>query len=365
MDNPMFEEVDKSTPKKNKGLLSGNSKLINIVLISFGILFFAGLVIVGLKFTGFLGGKGVSVGAKMATYRTLTRVEVHENAKASSDVKAVLKEGTIVSGKNMGSVDGVEWAQITSVDGARGFLPLSSLSKIGDGTDLSQVQDSPRKIVTSTSVNIRSTPSLSGAIIGTIDGGTRISTDGYVSSQGEDWLRMRIGRDQTGFIMARFTTPDDDSKNGKNGFASSKIGAPGIVKTVTNVQATPFPDGRVIRALLVDDRVGILGQTKTDDWWYIIRLDDGTQGFIPKSSVSLNAKEGKWVYPDGSIAPGPNIPQSPVAKSANTVNSNSSSSGKAPSAASGVSSVEVDLSAPAIEPASVPNPEAPQPPPSN
>ncbi len=301
----MDEEIDKSIGRKNTIFSNKNS---NIAVIVFGVLVLAGAVFAGLKYAGTFDHANQRSNAHHITFRTQGNVEIYEAKSTGSNVRANLKQGTIVSGKSVGSVDGVEWAEVTSVDGVHGFTPISGLQKVGEGADLSQVQDSLRRVVTSTSINLRSTPSMSGSIIGYIDGGTRITTDGYVSSQGEDWLRLRFG-DKVGFIMARFTTPDDDRSGNNEGFASSKIGVSGTVKIVSNIQATPYPDGRVLRSVMEGDSVGVLGQTKTDDWWYIVRLDDGTQGFIPKTSIIVSEKQGKWVYPDGTDAPGPNVPQ--------------------------------------------------------
>lgn len=301
----MNEEIDRSIEQKRASFGNNGS---NIAIIAFGVLVLAGGVFAGLKYAGTFDHANKISNAHFITYRTQGKVELYESKSTGSNVRANLKEGSIVSGKPVGNVDGVEWAEVTSVDGVHGFTPMGGLQKVGEGADLSQVQDSIRRVVTSTSINLRSTPSMSGSIIGYIDGGTRITTDGYVSSQGEDWLRIRLA-DKVGFIMARFTTPDDDRTGNNEGFASSKVGVSGTVKIVSNIQATPYPDGRVLRSVMEGDSVGVLGQTKTDDWWYIVRLDDGTQGFIPKTSIIVSEKQGKWVYPDGTEAPGPNVPQ--------------------------------------------------------
>lgn len=287
---PSIEEIEATKPRFLKKNLFDMDKGRNVALIIAGVIIFAILVFAGLKLIGHLdNGSKLSL-AKQISYRTVSRIELHEANTNNSPVTAVLKQGSIVSGKPVGQVDGIDWAEVTSVDGAHGFIPLSSLEKIGDGADLSQVKEQQRRVITSTAINLRSVPSLSGAIIGTIDGGTRLMTDGYVSSQGEDWLRLRVGSDTTGFIMARFTTPDDDRSGSNEGFINSDIGVPGSAKIVTNVQATPFPDGRIIKSLLAGDKLGVIGETKTDDYWYIVRLADGTQGFVPKSMVSVYIK---------------------------------------------------------------------------
>lgn len=325
-----FKEIGRGTP--------------NIAIIVFGILALAFVGFLGVKFTGGFSKFESKVGKKTIAFRTNTKSELKEEKGANARTIAVLKEGTIVSGFKAGAIDGVEWVEVTSVDGAHGFLPISILSDIGTGADLTQVQEINSRVVVSTLVNIREQPSLSAKIVGEIDGGTRLIANGKVSSQGEEWFRISFGTDYVGFIMVRFTTPDDD-KGAEGFYNSDQIGNEGQLRTIANIQATPFPDGRVIRAMAAGELVRVIGQTKSDDWWYIVRLVDGTQGFVPKIAINVVPGKGKWVYPDGTEAPGPNIPQKKKA-----TNKKTSSDVSAP-VQSDPESVSVDLKpeAPKVE----------------
>lgn len=300
----------KPTKRDDEG---GGTPNIAIIILGIAALAFVGFL--GIKYSGGFSGFNSAVSKKTIAFRTNAKSELKEDRGASSRTIAVLKEGTIVSGIKAGSLDGTEWAEVTSVDGAHGFLPLNILSEIGAGADLSQVQEINARIVVSTLINIREQPSLSSNIVGAIDGGTRLIANGKVSSQGEEWFRISFGPDYVGFIMVRFTTPDDD-KSAEGFYSSDQVGNEGQLRTIANIQATPFPDGRVIRAMAAGERVWVIGQTKSDDWWYIVRLEDGTQGFILKTAISVSQGKGKWVYPDGTEAPGPNIPQKGKVKAA-------------------------------------------------
>ncbi len=280
----------------------------NIAIIILGIVALAFVGFLGVKFSGGFAKLQSSISSKNMAFRTNAKTELKEEKSSNSRTIAVLKEGTILSGVKNAATDGVVWVEVTSVDGAHGFLPLSILTEVGNGADLSQVEEINSRIVVSTLINIREQPSLSSKAVGTIDGGTRLIANGKVASQGEDWFRISFGTDYTGFIMARFTTPDDD-RSGEGFQGADQAGNAGTLRSIANIQATPFPDGRIIRAMAAGERVWVLGQTKAGEWWYIVRLDDGTQGFVTKTAISVAPGKGKWVYPDGTEAPGPNIPQ--------------------------------------------------------
>jgi hypothetical protein len=110
--------------------------------------------------------------------------------------------------------------------------------------------------------------------------------------------------------MQRFTTSDDDggSSDGIEG-GTAAIGVRGFATQIANVQATPMPDARVVRALQLEEEVRIIGQTNAGRAWYVLRLSDGSQGFAPREAIRIDPNANRWVYPDGTVAPGPNIPK--------------------------------------------------------
>lgn len=280
-----------------------------------------GLILVGgggffaLKALGIIKDDNIGGANQFTSYRTIGKIDLRAEASNTATIRASLKEGTILSGKSVGNKDGIEWIEATSVDGVHGFLPATSVQYVGKSTDLSQVIGGTRNVVISTNANLRALPSLSSQIIGAADGGTRLVSDGSVMSEGEQWLRVPLNAEITAFIMARFTTPDDDRVGNAEGFeAASGVGVGGVVAKVMNVQATPFDGARIIRPLAIGEQVRILGQTNAGIPWYIVRLIDGVQGFIPKDAITVMQTSNRWVYPDGTVAAGPNIPQPPKAK---------------------------------------------------
>jgi uncharacterized protein YgiM (DUF1202 family) len=254
---------------------------------------------------------GTSNASKARSYRTIAKIEVRAEANQGAKLVVSLREGTTVSGVPAGNQDGVDWLEITAVDGTKGFVPKTLLKELGPSTASTEIRGGTRRIVTSATVNLRETPSLSGKILGVADGGTRMVSDGTIQSEGEDWMRVPLDGQTTVFIMSRFTTADDDagSGDGFEGNAQAAIGVRGFATQIANVQATPMGDARIVRALQLGEEVRIIGQTNSGRAWYVLRLTDGSQGFAPREAIRLDPNASQWMYPDGTIAPGPNVPK--------------------------------------------------------
>lgn len=244
------------------------------------------------------------------SFRAISRVELREEPSEGAAVKLVLREGTTVSGIPAGTHDGIAWLEVTAVDGARGFAPVTALRELGPAAPVAEVSGGTRRIVTSTVVNLRAAPSVSAAIVGVAEGGTRLTSDGGIMSEGEAWLRVPINGETTVFVMQRFTTADDDpGADNDTADTPGAIGVRGSAVAVANVQATPLPESRVVRALQPGEEVRIIGQTNAGIWWYVLRLSDGSQGFAPKDAIRVDPNAARWTYPDGTLAPGPGIPK--------------------------------------------------------
>jgi uncharacterized protein YraI len=239
-------------------------------------------------------------------------VQVRAAPASDARVVATLREGTRLAGWPAATVEGVAWLEVTAIDGTRGFVPASDVQAATGTAQASEVVPGNRRIITSTYVNLRATPSLAGSIVATAEGGTRLMSDGSIESEGEVWLRVPLTADVTGWLLRRFTTADEEGAGGSDeGFdqTGGLVGVAGEATSPVNVQATPSGDARVVRALQPGESVRILGQTMAEGWWYVLRLADGSQGFAPKESIKITGQLGRWEYPDGTPAPGPGIAQ--------------------------------------------------------
>lgn len=264
-----------------------------------------------IQFIGRMDG-GQAQQSAAVSYVTNGAVQVRANPSSEARVVATLREGTRVAGVPAGTVEGVSWIEVTAIDGTRGFVPASDLAVSAPSAVASEVTEGTRRIVTSTLVNLRASPTLASSVVATAEGGTRLVSDGSIQSEGEAWLRVPLTDDVTGWVLQRFTTADEESASGSDeGFSQTGgvIGVGGKARVPVNVTAMPGSDARVVRSLLQDEGVRILGQTFADDWYYIVRVGEGSQGFVAKEAIELTEQLGRWQYPDGTPAPGPGIPQ--------------------------------------------------------
>jgi uncharacterized protein YgiM (DUF1202 family) len=243
------------------------------------------------------------------SYLTVGASELRSAADAKSSVKSILKDGSLLTGRVFVGPSNQNWAEVRTIDGETGYVEAADLVLANTVVNLNGINTINQRTVTTTNIHLRAYPSLSGNIIGVADGGTRLIADGQIRSEGEEWLRIPLGRDVTAFILARFTSPDDDRQGNAEGFADQENGAVANARTIVNVQATPFENARIIRTLSQGESVRVLGQTNAGIWWYIVSLSDGSQGFAPKDSIAISQNTNRWVYADGTEAPGPNIPK--------------------------------------------------------
>ncbi|WP_192576161.1 SH3 domain-containing protein [Candidatus Phycosocius bacilliformis] len=277
----------------------------------------AAAVAIGVSVAAFMGFRALFMKDEVAapeieqakSYSALGRTDVRKTPDLAAPIALILKEGTIVSAQSAGVRNGVEWLSLTAIDGAKGFAPKALFREIVTSNASGKVTGGVRHIVTSTLLNLRETPSMSGKIVGTVDGGTRLISDGMVEAEGELWLRIPLDGANIVYLLQRFTTADDDAMMDDMNMATSKIGVAGRALQIVNVQATPLPNSRVVRALQAGETVRVIGQTQSGVAWYVLKLSDGSQGFAPKAAISLVDGGSRWVYPDGSEAPGPNVPQ--------------------------------------------------------
>jgi hypothetical protein len=291
------------------------------------------------------GAGGARVEARATTFKTKADYGIRDDAGAGSGVVANLKAGSTVSARPDQMVDGEWWFEVTTIDGTVGFMPASMLERFAAGAGEPKVTGGLRSVEVSALVHLRQAPSLSAAIVGTADSGTRLTADGVVEAEGERWLRIPLTPDLTAFVVERYTQVGNDRQTEREFDENAgNVGAAGTVRELSNLMSSPLPDARVLKALRAGEAVRVIGQTRSDRWWYVVLLDDGSQGFVLRDSVGVSAMANRYVYSDGTVAPGPDVrrAEAEALRKAGRAGASASTDGN------GAQGVSVDLSGPGL-----------------
>jgi hypothetical protein len=246
--------------------------------------------------------------ARATTFNTKADYGIRDDAGVGSGVVSNLKAGSTVSARPAQQIDNEQWYEVTTIDGTVGFMPQSMLERFSGGPGDAKVTGGLRAVEVSAMVHLRQAPSLSAAIVGTADAGTRLTADGVVEAEGERWLRVPLTSDLTAFVVERYTQAGNDRVTEREFDQNAgAVGAAGTVRELTNLVSSPLPEARVLKALRAGETVRVIGQTRADRWWYVVLLDDGSQGFVLREAVAVSAAANRYVYSDGTAAPGPTV----------------------------------------------------------
>ncbi|MCU0882648.1 MAG: SH3 domain-containing protein [Hyphomonadaceae bacterium] len=253
-------------------------------------------------------GNDTRVETQATTFKTKADYGIRDEAGAGSGVVANLKAGSTVSARTDLLIDGEQWYEVTTIDGTVGFMPASMLERFAGVAGEPKVTGGLRSVEVSALVHLRQAPSLSAAIVGTADSGTRLTADGVVEAEGERWLRVPLTPDLTAFVVERYTQVGNDRQTEREFDQNTgDVGAAGTVRELANLMSSPLPEARVLKALRAGESVRVIGQTRSDQWWYVVLLEDASQGFVLRDSVSVSALANRYVYSDGTAAPGPDV----------------------------------------------------------
>ncbi len=239
---------------------------------------------------------------------------------------AVGSTGTIVgSGQR---VDGIDWANIRTSAGATGWVASEYLAKTGSATTPTRTATTVptttrtptatttrtstvgvtsvagRLYRTTTSVNLRQTPSTSGTILGTLPTGSVVTSLGdSVSSNGHTWLRIQAGA-AVGWLSMAYISPTGGSGSTPTGVASVTRTASAIpasptrtrtsvatstsigvtstsgslyrIDTRVNLRQTPSTSGTILATLPTGAVVTSLGDTVTANGHTWLRVSSGS-----------------------------------------------------------------------------------------
>jgi hypothetical protein len=306
-------------PAQNAGLDAGTPKpvparkrrkkplpwiwLLGMTVLVIGL---AGAALWGISY--FDGRETGTVEARVTTFKTKVDYGIRDDSDVGSGVVVNLKAGSTVSASPSQMVGNEQWYQVTTIDGTIGYMPSSVLERFDGAGGEAKVTGGLRSVEVTALVHLRQSPSLSAGIVGTADSGTRLTADGVVESEGERWLRVPLTPDLTAYVVERYTQVGNDRVSEREfDQDAGSVGAGGTVRELTNLFSSPLPDARVLKALRAGESVRVIGQTRSDRWWYVVLLDDGSQGFVMREAVAVSASANRYVYSDGTVAPGPDV----------------------------------------------------------
>jgi hypothetical protein len=95
---------------------------------------------------------GANKGNKARSYRTLAKTELRGEPNQAARLVVSLRESTTVSGIPAGNQDGVEWLEITAVDGTKGFAPKTLFKELGPATAATEIRGGTRRLIVSVTV---------------------------------------------------------------------------------------------------------------------------------------------------------------------------------------------------------------------
>ena len=245
------------------------------------------------------GGDDALYRAQVTLSTASSTLKLRESGSSSADVLTYMPHGTIVEVLS----DSGSWYQVRTLGGTVGYCSAQYLTRLDDEitttttpTETSGQSDPDAVVatgeVTGSSVNVRSGPSTSASVLGSLKKGDGVE----IISQNGDFYRIVYDGD-TAYISASYVrvtgtvatstprptaTPDSGSSSG-----DLEEGEALIADSGTALMGDP--SGSVIYEYLSkNDVVTILD---TEGSYYLVRTEDGETGYVAKSAVKAAETE--------------------------------------------------------------------------
>ena len=245
------------------------------------------------------GGDDALYRAQVTLSTASSTLKLRESGSSSADVLTYMPHGTIVEVLS----DSGSWYQVRTLGGTVGYCSAQYLTRLDDEitttttpTETSGQSDPDAVVatgeVTGSSVNVRSGPSTSASVLGSLKKGDGVE----IISQNGDFYRIVYDGD-TAYISASYVrvtgtvatstprptaTPDSGSSSG-----DLEEGEALIADSGTALMGDP--SGSVIYEYLSrNDVVTILD---SEGGYYLVRTEDGETGYVAKSAVKAAETE--------------------------------------------------------------------------
>ena len=221
--------------------------------------------------TGFIRSDFLALRSGAGTLRTTDGVHVRAGASTDYRILTTVNSGTQVQVLNH---DPAGWSRV-SVGGTTGFIRSdfltgsTSVSASSNGTSQATVQttSTPTTLMTISGVNLRSGPSTSDRVLGSLSAGTNVNV---LQHNPTGWTRVDNGGSNA-YIRSDFLAP-----------VGTAVGSGSAVATLmttsgVNLRSGPSTNDRILRTVVAGTNVTVLEHNPND--WSRVSIS-GTTGFI-------------------------------------------------------------------------------------
>lgn len=211
----------------------------------------------------------------------LKGTKINIRSKPSTSAKVV----TTLSNKQVNLIGSSgNWYKI-SYNGTQGWVSkdfvstTGSTSNSGSSKTTNKSNSSSTAFIKGTNVNIRSTPSRTARIVGTVSN-QKIS----VLSRSGDWCKVSTGK-TTGWVLENFVSNSASNTSSKTSSSSTSSGY--IKGSGVNIRSKPATSAKVVDNVS-NKKVTVLAQSGD---WYKVDLGKST-GWVSKDFVSFSSGSG-------------------------------------------------------------------------
>lgn len=212
---------------------------------------------------------------------TANNLNVRSTASTSGNILGKLQKGSSVS---ILSVEG-NWVKIQYNGQAawisKEFVEISSTSSQPSAPNQTSTNPSSGLIgtITATSLNVRSTGSLSGKIVGTVSKGQAFE----ILAEENNWAKIKLKDGQLGWVASWYLSKEKSSTTTKVDVEENSTVT--ILYNGTNIRKSATTNSSVISRANAGETLTVLS---VQNDWYEIQLKNGSKGFVAGWLVTVS-----------------------------------------------------------------------------
>lgn len=212
---------------------------------------------------------------------TTNNLNVRSTSSTSGNILGKLQKGSTVSILSVES----NWVKIQYNGQAawisKEFVEISSNSSQPSVPNQPSTTSSSGVIgtITATSLNVRSTGSLSGKIVGTVSKGQAFE----ILAEENNWAKIKLTNDQLGWVASWYLSKEQSSTTTKVDVEENSTVT--ILYNGTNIRKSATTNSSVISRANAGETFTVLSVQKD---WYEIQLKNGSKGFIAGWLVTVS-----------------------------------------------------------------------------